>query len=150
MSRLCFQMDHLALPVGRSTASSRRMRSRLAISVCGIIVPHTHQRKDMSGTLDQPASVPTPIEEPKHRSGYARKAAAMRRLYAEHEALKADHQKLTRHYEALKAGHAELQAAFDELLSIHNGLLADLKQSRQVRTTASSLAGFGMMGQRHA
>jgi hypothetical protein len=46
----------------------------------------------------------------------------------------------------LKAGHEELQIAFDELLSIHNGLLADLKQSRQVRSVASS---FGLMRQPH-
>ena len=95
-----------------------------------------------------PTSVPTP-DKPKHRSGYARKAAAFRWLYAEHEALKAEHERLQRHHEALKVGHAELQTAFDELLVIHNGLLADLKQSRQVRSAASSLAGFGLMGQRH-
>ena len=56
---------------------------------------------------------------------------------------------MLRELEALKTGHAELQTAFDELLSIHNGLLGDLKQSHQVRSTASSLAGLGLMGQRH-
>ena len=85
----------------------------------------------MSGTLenqDDPTPVPAP-EKPKHRSGYARKAAAFRWLYAEHEALKAEHERLQRHHEALKVGHAELQSAFDELLAIHNDLLSDLKRT---------------------
>jgi uncharacterized protein (DUF3084 family) len=97
----------------------------------------------------QPQPDETAPEKPKHRSGYARKAEAMRRLWVEHEALKAEHERLQRQHDALTVGHAELQAAFDELLSIHRALLSDLKQSQQVRSAASSFAGFGLMGQRH-
>jgi hypothetical protein len=90
------------------------------------------------GTLDMEN-----VAAQKPRSGYGRLRNRHRELIALYERLESDHAKLQRHHEALKVGHEELQAAFDELLGIHNGLLADLKQSHQVRTTAQS---FPLMG----
>jgi hypothetical protein len=80
------------------------------------------------------------------RSGYARKNRALMLLSAEHAALKAEHERLQRTHEALKVGHEELQAALSELLEIHNGLLADLRQSHRTRSVASDLPGFNLMG----
>jgi hypothetical protein len=102
----------------------------------------------VNGTLET-LDTTTPVPEGRPRSGYARIRQRHHRLIAEHEALKAEHENLQRHHEALKAGHQELQSAFDELLNIHNGLLADLKQSQRARSAASSLAGFPLMGERH-
>lgn len=113
----------------------------------------------MSGTLeaqDPPEPfTPVPVGEMfgeasapggKPRSGYARIRSRFHRLVGRYEELTAQYITLQREHEALKAGHEELQIAFDELLSIHNGLLADLKQSRQLRSVASS---FGLMRQPH-
>ena len=83
------------------------------------------------------AAVQPPVpEEARPRSGYARLRQRHRHLIAEHEVLRSEHQSLQRHHEALKAGHQELQTAFAELLEMHNGLLADLKQSHGVRSVA--------------
>ena len=113
----------------------------------------------MSGTFeeqDAPAPfVPVPVgemfgepyaHEGRPRSGYARIRSRFRRVVGHYEELQAQYTALQRHHEALKVGHAELQAAFDELLDIHNGLLGDLKQSRQVRSATHS---FPLMGSRH-
>jgi hypothetical protein len=102
----------------------------------------------METTQQQPPLAALEEAPERPRSGYARKKEAMRRLWVQHEALKAEHQRLQREHAAVKTAHQELQTSFDELLKIHGDLLLDLKRSHQARA-AAPLAGFGLMGPRH-
>jgi hypothetical protein len=123
-----------------------------AINIGTIYSPRDTRPQELSGTLeirDEPTLARAVPKPGRPRSGYGRLRLRHRHLIEMHEQLVADHEKLQREHAALRVGHDELQSAFDELLQIHNSLIADLKQSHQVRSAASNLAGLGLMGQRH-